>query len=444
MYRRENTHSYYRRLLSAVLMPGCLIGSLAISHPGTNAKTNKDSAHNAPATQTFAGDTSHNLSQRALSFEANQGQTDKRVKFLSRGTGYTLFLTPAEAVLSLRQKQDQQPAIVRMKLAGANRNPEVAGEEKLSTKVNYFSGRDRTGWTSNVATFAKVKYREVYPGVDIVYYGNQRQLEYDFIVAPNSDPQKIRLNFSGVRSLTIDDAGALVMETENGQVRQQPPVAYQEFDGRRQPVSATYVLKNQREVGFELGNYDPARTLVIDPVIDYSTYLGGGGQDLGNDIAVDANGQLYVTGWTASVNFPVDHAIKGTLTGTVDAFISVINPSLGVDSLVSSTYWGQSSGFGNSEGRGIAINSENHVLVTGITTAHTFPTTPGSLQPVYQPFSGTNSFLSKFDLTTGTLLYSTYLMGSGSDEAADLAVDGEDKVYISGRTTSTNFLDHDE
>lgn len=436
MYRRKNTH-YDRRPLSLILMLGSLIGSLAISHPGTNAKTN--SAHNPPSTQRFAGESSKDLSRRALSFEANQGQTESRVKFLSRGDGYTLFLTQEEAVLSLRQKQDQQPAIVRMKLAGANRNPEAVGEEKLPAKVNYFSGRDRTGWTSNIATYAKVKYREVYPGVDMVYYGNQRQLEYDFIVAPNRDPRQIRLNFSGIRNLALDNTGALLMETAEGQIRQQPPVAYQEFDGRRQPVTAAYVLKSQQEVGFELGNYDPQRTLVIDPIIDYSTYLGGSGQDMGNDIAVDANGLIYVTGWTASLNFPVEDAIKGTLTGTVDAFISVINPSLGVNSLVSSTYWGQSSGFGNTEGRAIAINSENHVLVAGITTAHTFPTTPGSLQPTYQSLSGTNGFLSKFDLSTGTLLYSTYLMGAGSDEPSDLAVDVKDRVYVAGRTTSTNF-----
>jgi len=436
MYRRKNTH-YDRRPLSVMLMLGSLIGSLAISHPGTNAMTH--SAHNLPSTQQFAGESSKDLSRRALSFEANEGQTESRVKFLSRGDGYTLFLTQEEAVLSLRQKQDQQPAVVRMKLVGANRNPEAVGEEKLPAKVNYFSGRDRTSWTSNIATYAKVKYREVYPGVDMVYYGNQRQLEYDFIVAPNRDPRTIRLNFSGIRNLAIDNSGALLMETGEGQIQQQPPVAYQEFDGRRQPVAVAYVLKSQREVGFELGKYDPQRTLVIDPIIDYSTYLGGSGQDQGNDIVVDANGYLYVTGWTAAVNFPVEAAIKGTLTGTVDAFISVINPSLGVNSLVSSTYWGQSSGYGNTEGRAIAIDSENHVIVTGITTAHTFPTTPGSLQPAYQPFSGTNGFLSKFDLSTGTLLYSTYLIGSGSDEPSDLAVDIENNVYIAGRTTSTNF-----
>src|SRR5215212_5057546 len=300
MYR-----SYHRRLLAVVLMLGCLISSLAISHPSANAETKTNFTNILPATK----QPDINLSQRALSFEANQGQTDGRVKFLSRGSGYTLFLTPDQAVLSVRQKQDQKPAIVRMKMMGANRDPELVGEEKMSGKVNYFRGRELAGWTRDVATYARVKYREVYPGVDLVYYGKQQQLEYDFIVAPDHDPRKIRLSFSGVRGLSTDKTGALVLETDAGEIRQQPPVAYQEIDGRRQPVEAAYVLKKQGEVGFKIGNYDPSKTLVIDPVIDYSTYLGGSGQEEGNDIAVDANGYIYVTGWTSSVNFPVDHAM---------------------------------------------------------------------------------------------------------------------------------------
>ncbi len=168
-----------------------------------------------------------------------------------------------------------------MEMIGANRNPEVAGADKMLGKVNYFNGRDRANWSSQVATYARVNYREVYPGVDLVYYGKQQQLEYDFIVAPNRDPRKIRLGFSGVRGLSIDKTGALVLETDAGEIRQQPPVAYQEIDGRRQAVEAAYVLKKQREVGLKVGNYDPSKTLVIDPVVDYSRYLGGSGQEEG-------------------------------------------------------------------------------------------------------------------------------------------------------------------
>jgi hypothetical protein len=433
MYRKS-THT--RRLLSLVLMLGCLISSVAISHRSANARI--EASDNTVRGEQPAADKT-NLSQRALSFEANQGQTDGRVKFLSRGPGYTLFLTPTEAVLSLRQTQDQSPDIVHIKMIGGNRNPEIVGEDKMRGKVNYFNGGDRASWSSEIATYARVNYREVYPGVDLVYYGKQQQLEYDFIVAPDQDPRKIRLDFSGVRGLSIDKTGALVLETDAGEIRQQPPVAYQEIDGRRQLVEAAYVLKKQREVGFTIGEYDRSKTLVIDPIIDYSTYLGGGGQDEGNDIAIDANGSIYVTGWTSSVNFPVDNAIKGTITGTYDAFVTMIQPALGADSLVSSTYWGHGTGYGVSEGRAIAIDAENHVLVAGVTTAHNFPTTPGSLQPVYQPSSGTNGFFTKFDLSTNSILYSTYLMGNNVDEAADIAVGPDNNVYIGGHTASTNF-----
>jgi hypothetical protein len=416
-------------------MAGCLISSLALSNQSAHARieTTDSTQPKQPVSEKI------NLSQRTLSFEANVGQTDARVKFLSRGHGYTVFLTPTEAVLSLRQKQDQDPAIVRMQMIEAKKNPEVTGEDKLRGTVNYFNGGERANWSSQVATYGSVKYHEIYSGVDLVYYGKQQQLEYDFIVAPNQDPQKIRLSFSGVQSLSIDQTGALVLKTDAGEIRQQPPVAYQEIDGRRQSVQAAYMLKKQGEVGFRVGDYDASKTLVIDPVIDYSTYLGGNGQEEGNDIAVDANGYLYVTGWTAAANFPVHHAMKATKTGTVEAFVTMICPSMGADSLVSSTYWGQVTAGSNTEGRAIALDSQNHVLVAGVTSAQNFPTTPGSLQPTFQPFSGVNGFLSKFDLSTGTLLYSTYLMGNGADEAADLTVGGEDIVYISGRTTSTNF-----
>jgi len=435
MYR---IYSFYQRALAAVLMLGCLTGSLALSFSSANAETRTQ--NELPSTKQPTAENLNQLSRRAVVFESNQGQTDQRVKFLSRGAGYTLFLTLTEAVLSLRQKRDQQPAVVRMKMAGANRSPEVVGDTKLPARVSYFSGRDAAGSKSNVETYARIKYREVYPGIDLVYYGKQQQLEYDFIVAPHHDPGKIRINFSGARRVALDPTGALVIHTDAGQIRQQPPIAYQQLGDVRQTVAAAYSLKNNGEVVFKIGDYDRTKTLVIDPVIDYSTYLGGNGQEEANDIAIDSKGFLYVTGWTSSVNFPVEQAIKGNLTGATDAFISMIDPSLGPNSLVSSTYWGQASGAGFSEGRAITIDSQNYVYVVGITTAQNFPTTPGSLQPTYQPFSGTNGFLSKFDLSTNSLLYSTYLSGNGSDEAADVALDSVNNVYIGGRTTSTNFL----
>lgn len=443
MYRSDCAYSYVRQLLSLVLTLGCLLGSLAIPAAKGQAKINIPDKVKAPR-KVLANENIKHLSERALSFEANHGQSDAQVKFLSRGSGYTLFLTPTEAVLSLRQEQKQNPAVLRMSLVGANSNPKIVGEDELAGKVNYFRGRDSGDWRSGVSTYAKVSYDEIYPGVDMVYYGKQRQLEYDFIVAPNSDPNKIRLAFTGARSLRLDETGDLVLKTVGGEVRQQRPLAYQHIDGRRVEVSANYILTGKRAISFKLGNYDPSRPLVIDPVINYSTYLGGSGQEEGNDIAVDADGFIYVTGWTSSVNYPVRDAIKPTCHScqnwSYDAFVTKINPwASGDSSLVFSTFWGHSSGGGMNEGRALAIDSANNIIIAGVTTAPNFPTTPNGLQPTFQMFSGANGFITKFDATGSTLLYSTFLLGNNADEATDLAVDGEDNLYVGGRTGSTNF-----
>lgn len=379
--------------------------------------------------------------QLPLSFETNQGQTDGEVKFLSRGSGYTLFLTPTEAVLSLQNGSKNKPGVLRMKLAGANVNPVVTGRNQLSGKVNYLRGQDRD--QTNVSTYRQVYYEAVYPGVDVVYYGNQRQLEYDFIVEPQANPETIRLAFTGARSLKIDRNGDLLLETAAGLVRQKRPVAYQEIDGQQVTVTANYVVKNRRQVGFELGAYDPSRPLVIDPVIDYSTYLGGTGADEGNDIAVDNQGNIYVTGVTSSVNFPPKNPIKPICqpcqSGAPEAFVTKIDPDeSGEASLVFSTFWG-SNVHGSTEGRGIAVDADHNVYVVGTTHSVNFPTTPNALQPNYQPFTMPNSFLTKFNSQGSSLHYSSYLMGNNVDEASDVAVDANNNIYVAGATGSTNF-----
>jgi hypothetical protein len=263
-----------------------------------------------------------------LIFEANKGQTDGRVKFVSRSRGYTLFLTDSEAVFVLTKREalanrdrtrlsrpgPMRPekitrTVVRMKLAGANLRPQVDGREELQGTANYFIGNGPSKWRTNVPTYARVGYRNVYPGVDLVYYGNQRQLEYDFIVAPGADPQAIRLAFEGVDRLTLDARGNLVLHTSGGEVLQRAPIVYQEIDGARQAISGRYVFRGKDRVGFQVAAYDRTRPLVIDPVLLYSTYLGGsdlGGSshDEGRGIAVDGSGSAYVTGLTLSSDFP--------------------------------------------------------------------------------------------------------------------------------------------
>src|SRR5438093_3579644 len=320
-----------------------------------------------------------------LSFEANRGQMDSDVKFFSRGSGYGIFITPTEMVLSLgrgsRQETKEPEAlkrnagpnrpsaaadrprrtsVLRMKLAGADPKPQLTGEEELPGKVNYFIGNDPKKWRTNVSTYAKVKYREVYPGIDLVHYGNQRQLEYDFVVAPGADPKAIRLGFEGAETVEIDGRGDLLLHTPEGDVRQHKPVIYQQTDGTRTEVSGNYSLSRKNQVSFEVGEYDQGRPLVIDPTLSYSTYLGGNSHDGGYGIAVDSAGNAYVTGETYSTNFPTASPFQAAFGGNLDAFVTKLNAT--GSALMYSTYLG---GNDYDYGAGIAVDSAGSVYVTG-------------------------------------------------------------------------------
>jgi hypothetical protein len=283
----------------------------------------------------------HAFGKMPLQFEANRGQTDRRVKFLSRGSGYSLFLTPTEAVFALqkppatpatipsaasktgKQSVAAQTTVLRLQLVGANPNPPLAGREALPGKVNYLLGSDPKKWRRNVPTYNKVAYQSVYPGVDLVYYGNQRELEYDFVVAPGADPQRIRLAFTGADKVEVDDKGDLLLDTAGGQVRQHKPLIYQEVDGVRQEIAGGYVLYDRQQVGFSVGAYDAKKPLIIDPVLVYSTYLGGSSAEQGFGIAVDREGNAYVAGNTNSSDFPTMNALQPEVR-SVDAFVTKI------------------------------------------------------------------------------------------------------------------------
>jgi hypothetical protein len=393
-----------------------------------------------------------NYGKLPLSFEPNQGQTDSQVQFFARGRGYALFLTPTEAVLSLAKVQaeagDQAPAaaatqaeagraVIRMQLAGANPATRVSGKDKLPGRVSYFRGNDPARWQTQIPTYAKVAYEGIYPGVDLVYYGSQGQLEYDFVVAPGADPEAIKLSFRGADRIEISDAGELVLHSTAGEIRMHAPVIYQETAGARTTVVGGYVLNDLQEASFEVAAYDTSRTLVIDPVLVYSTYLGGSGDDGGNAISVDRDGNEYVTGNTTSADFPTHDALQPTFGGGfyADVFVAKIDRHSG--RLIYSTYLG---GIGEDRGFGIAVDGTGNAYVTGDTTSTNFPTV-NAVQPAYAGGAQSvgDAFVTKLNRDGDRLLYSTYLGGSGSDGASGISVDNQGRAHVTGYTGSADF-----
>ncbi len=422
---------------------------------------------------------SHPLSlSLPMFFEPNQGQTDPQVKFMARGAGYGLFLTADEAVLELQQPvpsprtaaaipAPKPNSWIRMKLAGANASARVFGTSPLPGKSNYFIGDDRSQWRSGIPQFARVQYQAVYPGVDLVYYGNQGQLEYDFRVAPGADPNQIALNFTGASAHIMPansaDAGDLVLPTANGDIRFHAPHVYQPAapgnGSTEKTVAAGFRQLADNKISFAIGDYDHSRELVIDPVLTYSTYLGAGGESLVK-IAIDASDNIYLAGSTTSAYFfppPTEGAsppLQNTLNGAQNLFIAVINPTpqAGFPELLYATYLG---GNGTDSLAGIAVDSSRDIYVTGTTTSTNFPNTANAFQTAAVVnanggFPGTHGFLSAISLglnSVYSLTYSTYLAGNGVDTVTGLAIDNSCisnnatascNAYITGVTTSQN------
>jgi hypothetical protein len=383
-----------------------------------------------------------------LSFEANLGQTNQRVKFLARSAGYLLFLTPTEAVMALEnpaahgkgkenrearennelrdsgQNEIRLPrSIVRMKLEGANPNPAIEGVEKLTTTNNYFTGADPSQWRTNIPSYGRIRYAQVYPGIDMVYHGNQRQLEYDFVVAPGRNPNVIQMAFGGVKNFEIDRLGDLVLHASQGDIRQSKPFAYQERNGVKEEVVVDYVSTGLGRVGFQLGTYDPTKPVVIDPVLAYSTYLGGSGFDQGYAVAVDSLGSAYVTGATAAIDFPTTPGAIQTNYGGGDAFVAKLNPA--GTALVYSTYLNGASG------NGIAVDSAGNAYITGEAGTTNFPTTAGAFQTAPMGF---DTFVTKLNPSGSALVYSARFGGSFDDFGRGIDLDEAGNAYITGWT----------
>jgi uncharacterized repeat protein (TIGR01451 family) len=378
-----------------------------------------------------------------LGFELNQGQTDAEVDFLARAGGYLLFLTPTEAVMAFDKSAAQSDKwkreeflstdsnratpprlIVRMQLEGANPAASAEGLDELVSRANYFSGPDPSQWHTDIPSYARVRYAQVYPGIDMVFYGNQRQLEYDFVIAPGSDPDVIQIVFSGIEGTEISRMGDLLLRTAQGDLRQSKPIAYQERNGSREEVSASYIRKGVSGIGFQLGDYDRSRPLIIDPVLVYSTYLGGNGFDQGYAIVVDSSGSAYVTGRTHVADFPTTPGAFQTTFGGGDAlFVAKLNPQ--GTALVYSTY------INGAYGNGIAVDSAGNAYVTGEASTLNFPTTPGAFQT--EPY-GFDTFVTKLNATGSALVYSARFGGNFDDFGRAIALDAAGNAYITGWT----------
>ncbi|HET9177444.1 MAG TPA: SBBP repeat-containing protein [Terriglobia bacterium] len=387
---------------------------------------------------------SSRYAQLPLSFEANHGQTDSRVKFLARGQNYTLFLTGHEAVLSLSSgksgraaKHPASSAVVRFRLLGSAPAAPVTGQDLLPGTSNYFLGNDPSRWHTGIPNYASVRYHQVYPGIDLVYHGNEGQLENDFVVSAGSDPNLVRIGLAGVDGLRLDRSGNLALKVDGGEVQLRKPRAYQ---GKNE-VPVSYVLRAGNEVGLRLGAYDHRQQLVIDPVLAYSTYFGGSGGDIGYGIAVDSAGDAYITGISNSANFPTSTGSQsGAFGGGGDAFVVKLNP-VGTASSSSSTpqrvYSTFLGGSGTDSGNAIAVDAGGDAYVTGSTNSSDFTTTTGAFQTV--PGGGSDAFVAELNSTGAGLVYSSYLGGSGDDAGQGIAVDSSNNAYVTGSTQSPNF-----
>src|SRR5450432_584881 len=398
-----------------------------------------------------------------LAFEENRGQSSPEAKFLARGAGYEIFLTPEESVFVLKAPSvagapktkllkfasTSSASILRIKLLGANFVPVLTSEDQLPGVTNYLLGKNPANWRTNIPNYRRVKEHDAYPGIDLVYYGTQGQLEYDFVVAAHQDPSVIRFSVQGADKLSTSSDGDLLVSISGGQLKFHKPFAYQQDGQAKESVAANYVLEANNTVAFNLGSYDSQRALVIDPILSYSTYLGGTDIDGANAIAVAPDNTAFITGGTFSTDFPTagTHPLQINHGGPDDFSKDAFVAKLSVDgsTVLYATYLG---GKAQDEAHGIAVDNFGNAYVIGTTLSPDFPTTPGTFGTIcgadakcgasFNPggLVVSNGFLAKLNPAGSALIYSEYIGYYENVEGLAVAVDSDQNAYITGQTSA--------
>ena len=418
----------------------------------------------------------------SISFEENHGQVDPRIKFISRGGTYTLLLTQEETMLVVHDNADlsEQKTVLEyahMKLLNANTHAELTGGGRAAGEINYLIGRYKEHWRTNIPSYSEIRAEEIYPGIDLRYHGDQRQLEYDFIISPGASPDAIKLEFTGLDDLTIDDEGNLLLTTSGGVIKQRKPIIYQDINGKRIRIETGYRLSHDQskklfQVGFEVAAYDQQHPLIIDPIMEFASYIGGEGDDQGLAMTLDDQGYIYIAGATNSLTLPEGFQPINTLIGIQDSFITKISPD--GQSIIYTTYLGGSgyriphhrgekypkwdendddtpwweveqrdhdqkqANYDKEQANGIAVTKMEEVLITGITNSNTdFPL----VQPIQSQYGGgtVDSYVAKLSEDGSEILFSTYLGGADTDTGIAVALDSSENIIIAGNSNSKDF-----
>ena len=424
-----------RRRPAAALVASLVLLVLAIGVPGRQTGTRSSQpAGSRPTEATTAADgaTARDaLASLPLGFEPNVGQAEPGVDFVARGPGYRLSLSPTEATVTLPDADGP----LQMRLVGSNPSALPTGVESLPGRTNYLTGSDPSAWREDVPTFAKVAYDDVWPGIDLVFLGDQRRLRHDFVVAPGADPGAIAVDYPGSGPVTVDPTTGDLLA---GGARLSAPVIYQDIDGRRLPVDGAFHLRGGARVGFTVGAYDRDHPLVIDPTLVTSSYLGGTGIDNAAAVDVDGGGNVYIVGSTESSDLRTSNPLQNTLNqdgsaGKSDAFVAKLNPE--GTSLIFATYLG---GTNRDAAAGVAVGADGSVYVTGVTESENFPKSAPAAQGNYNG-GPSDAFVTKLNANGSTVAWSTFIGGSQTDASRAIAVNEAGEAFVTGSTNSVEF-----